>query len=348
VKISASVVYSKLQELSVSAESTGIIPVLSSTHCLKSMQELPGIVELTNSDSARRLIHWAEIGLFVKNIVCFENDRKGKLMRARATLSEFDGTTYSDHDLFVAEFERLFDICTSWLRRPIEDDFDKIQRVLLQCPKLVQEAYASYASDPKTVVDELNMSWSAFRVELQIVWKSAFDKLLLQEAFGLGDNFVSNVSSAAVVSYASKAQRPPTMQNQSLIVPKEPIQKSGFQDKTTQCTLCPSSFLFSIGQQEDYLKNGFENDPKRCNKCRGQQCHLFSSAEGCPYGANCKFLHTDPSSGDTPTGADSTADTAQPERRRKYPCRFFEAGRCEAGANCVFSHDKTDTARPKP
>ena len=53
VKISASVIYSKLQELSISAELTGIIPVLSSTHCLKSMQELPGIVELTNSDSTR-------------------------------------------------------------------------------------------------------------------------------------------------------------------------------------------------------------------------------------------------------------------------------------------------------
>ena len=95
----ASVIYSKLQELSVSAELTGTIPVLSSTHCLKSVQELPGIVELTNSDSARRLIHWAEIGKFIKNIVWFDNDRKGKLMKARATLSESDGTAYSDHDL---------------------------------------------------------------------------------------------------------------------------------------------------------------------------------------------------------------------------------------------------------
>ena len=187
------------------------------------------------------------------------------------------------------------------------DAFGAGRFFILQCPKLVQDAYASYASDPKTVIDELNMSWSAFRVELQIVWKSAFDKLLLQEAFGLGDRFVSNVSSATVVSYASKAQRPPTTHNQSLIVQKEAIQKSDFQDKTLQCSLCPSTFLFSIGQQEDYLKKGFENDPKRCNKCRGQECHLFSSAGGCPYGINCKFLHTDTSSGDAPAGADSAA-----------------------------------------
>ena len=58
VKISASVALSDLKNLSVSAESTGIIPVLSTESCLKSMQELPGIIELRNSDGARRLVHW--------------------------------------------------------------------------------------------------------------------------------------------------------------------------------------------------------------------------------------------------------------------------------------------------
>ena len=61
VKISAFVTLSDLKNLSVSAESTGVIPVLSTDNCLKSMQELPGIIELRNSDGARRLVHWAEI-----------------------------------------------------------------------------------------------------------------------------------------------------------------------------------------------------------------------------------------------------------------------------------------------
>ena len=92
VKNSASFALSDLRNLSVSVKSTGIIPVLSTENCLKSMQELPGIVELRNSDGARRLVHWAEIEKFVCSIACFENNRKGKLMEAKAKLGEFDGT----------------------------------------------------------------------------------------------------------------------------------------------------------------------------------------------------------------------------------------------------------------
>ena len=44
------------------------------------------------------------------------------------------------------------------------------------------------------------------------------------------------------------------------------------------------------------MKKGFENNPKRCAKCRGQVCDLFSSTGDCPYGVDCKFLH--PASGD--------------------------------------------------
>ena len=116
------------------------------------------------------------------------------------------------------------------------------------------------------------------------------------------------------------------------------IQKSEFQDMNIQCILCPSTFLFSVGQQEDYVKQGFENIPKRCANCRGQVCDMFSSTGDCPYGADCKFLH--PAADDNST-ADSPDKVDQPTRGRKmYPCRFFEAGRCDKGDNFMFSHDK--------
>ena len=44
-----------------------------------------------------------------------------------------------------------------------------------------------------------------------------------------------------------------------------------------QCILCPTTFLFSVGQQEDYVKKGFENIPKRWAKCRGQDWYLIYS-----------------------------------------------------------------------
>ena len=56
---------------------------------------------------------------------------------------------------------------------------------------MVQDAYVNYAPDQRNAIDELNMSWSEFRVELQIVWKSAFDKLLLHETLGLENRSAS-------------------------------------------------------------------------------------------------------------------------------------------------------------
>ena len=39
-------------------------------------------------------------------------------------------------------------------------------------------------------------------------------------------------------------------------------------DKTIVCKDCGSEFVFSVGEQEFYKEKGFENDPKRCPKCR--------------------------------------------------------------------------------
>ena len=105
--------------------------------------------------------------------------------------------------------------------------------------------------------------------------------------------------------------------------------------------VCATDFQFSSSQQMEYKKKGYENRPKRCPKCRGQVCNLFSTPEGCPYGDNCKFLHqaAAPDSGNDTT-AGSPLKAAQPAPRRKYPCHFFEAGRCDKGDSCPFSHDK--------
>lgn len=138
VKVAGSVRLEYLKPMSMKAAQDGIIHVLDVEHSLKKFQELPGIVELLHSGSADHKIHWSEIGKYVLNVACFERDKKSKLRAARADLDAFDGRGYSDYDLFVAEFSRLFDICTSWLKEPIEKDFDKIQRLLIQCIRKVR------------------------------------------------------------------------------------------------------------------------------------------------------------------------------------------------------------------
>ena len=40
------------------------------------------------------------------------------------------------------------------------------------------------------------------------------------------------------------------------------------EDKTLVCVDCGEEFVFTVGEQEFYKEKGFENDPKRCPKCR--------------------------------------------------------------------------------
>ena len=56
----------------------------------------------------------------------------------------------------------------------------------------------------------------------------------------------------------------------------------------------------------------------------------------CPYGDECNFDHPDPSQ-----------DGKNVKPRPKYPCRFFEAGRCQKGGDCAFSHEGTQEQKPE-
>ena len=41
-----------------------------------------------------------------------------------------------------------------------------------------------------------------------------------------------------------------------------------YDDKTLVCQECHEEFVFTAGEQEFYASRGFENEPKRCPKCR--------------------------------------------------------------------------------
>jgi hypothetical protein len=327
VKVAASVHYDKLQEMSSAAEVDGVIPVLGAEHKLKTLYELPGLKQIlsydTNDDS--RDVHWSAFSKFVCAIGCFVGDRKGKLEEARNKLNGFRGAEYTDHDLFISEFEKLFDVCTSWFRKPIENDFDKLQRVLRECPEAVKAQYIAYVTDPVRKVDELSTSWNEFCAIFQIVWKSAFDKLLLQRSMGIQMN--TQYAAKAVVHQMPQPRKSNDTQVTFPVSDTEP--DVSFQDKTIKCIVCPENFLFSVKQQISYKEKGFEHDPRRCPKCRGQICDIFKSTGSCPYGDDCKFLHS-------LEGAQGEQLTST--KKLKFPCKFFEAGRCERGDSCGFEH----------
>ena len=79
-------------------------------------------------------------------MVCHVKDVRIKLDVATAVLDEFCGEGMVD-----AEFNELFDVCSSWLGAEMEGDFKKIQRFLKKCPQSVQAEYAEYISPISTM-----------------------------------------------------------------------------------------------------------------------------------------------------------------------------------------------------
>jgi hypothetical protein len=71
----------------------------------------------------------------------------------------------------LANFNELFDACTSWFGKEIEVDYMKIQRFINSCPDLVKHEYADYISpkyDGKRT-DEMTMKWEDFDDIVHIV-----------------------------------------------------------------------------------------------------------------------------------------------------------------------------------
>lgn len=43
------------------------------------------------------------------------------------------------------------------------------------------------------------------------------------------------------------------------------------EDKTIVCKDCGKEFIFTIGEQEFYEQQGFNNEPVRCKECRDKR-----------------------------------------------------------------------------
>jgi len=149
VKIAAASSIEQLKDLvfTVNAKSNGEMPTLESKFKLMTLIELPGMVQLQNSNSLDKEEHWFQIGEFVSAVASYVGDRKSQLEIAKQNLNSFTGVEYNDCDLMLSDYETLWDICCDWFRGLIEIDFDKIQRLLQQCPLRVKAAYVAYMSE---------------------------------------------------------------------------------------------------------------------------------------------------------------------------------------------------------
>ena len=137
VKFAGSKPLRSLLKLIPTIEKSGAIPVIDESFKLLTLTELSGVRELLATDAPAGIEeHWLAIEEVVAAAVCYVKNTKAKLVVATKNLDDFCG--HVDLDEMLAQFEELFDICTSWLGSAIELDYKKIQRFLAKCPPMVQ------------------------------------------------------------------------------------------------------------------------------------------------------------------------------------------------------------------
>lgn len=337
IKFTASRTLDVLMDAVPLAEKSGIVPAVDSSFKLMKLTELPGIVQLlARSDPAGIEEHWSAIDSFVDAVIFFVSDKKLKLQEAERNLSVFDGTHYVDCSEMLADYNSLSDICMSWFGSEMKTDYDKIQSFLHRCPVIVQTQYARHVSTPinGVNVDEFRMEWAEFENTLHSVWFSAFTELQVQMQFGLNIQEQSQVQ----IRPSNSSQQVLQMQQ----VNRQPTQQSITGDIGIICVDCNSNFIWAVSQQEKHKKQGYENTPKRCAKCKGLICDSFKNTGECSYGDNCKYLHS--------KGPESPQDSQQapqigpaapvsPVKKHPYHCRFERVGTCLNGENCNFQHE---------
>ena len=136
------------------------------------MTELPGIAQLLKKVDQEEIDeHWKSIETTTESVVCCEKDAKGKLAAALKEMDDFNVAEYDDIDEMLANFNEVFDACTSCFGKEIEVDYVKIQRFINSCPGLIKHEYVDYISpkyDGKRT-DEMTMKWEDFDDIVHIV-----------------------------------------------------------------------------------------------------------------------------------------------------------------------------------
>jgi hypothetical protein len=262
-------------------DTRGILPVYESQMARLPVKQQRGIQEaIDHPESAARI--FCSISEFVVSFVCFDPDKKRKLTAAEAAYRAFSAENYDDFYLMMADEQSLFDVYTSWCARVLMDEYHRNQNLIQCCPVRVKRRWAAHIADKE--LDELEMSWSVFNVELLKVWTATVVEATLLADLKIG-------TAADPTGQIRKAPNPV----QALTVPGTPmlapVAPGTFTDAILKCCMCAVSFEFPATQQEKFKTLGFD-PPKRCRECRpARMCDQFAANGTCSFGDGCKYTH---------------------------------------------------------
>ena len=176
----------------------------------------------------------------------------------------------------------------------------------------------------------MEIEWDEFESLLFDCWAAA----MVKQQFD-NDLKISSVASMGLGCKAEVDEKAGVQTQRRVDMASSAMKEGDRIDKKKNCVKCGKDFMFTVKQQMRAEGSGRKLEPDWCHKCRGQVCDAFQKDGSCSFGEDCIFLH------EKAEGAEE-----QEAPRRKYPCRFFEAGRCDKGDSCPFSHDEKAKAGP--
>ena len=242
-------------------------------------------------------------------------------------LAELKGADCEDVEEMLAEFNRRFDACSSWLGSEVEVDYEKVQMFVGKCSSSVKIEYADFIS-PKyngEGVDEMTIEWGEFEELIRKVWKAAVMKSQIRDELGVGVD-AGTVPDVKKTKQTRKAPAAPKEESKPIAV--------GF--VKIDCVECKKKFSPSSLQIAKHEEQGMSL-PEKCPKCKGQVCNLFEADGVCPYGDECKFLHPDELKKEV--SADNQSAAAPTTKKHSYSCRYHRLGKCLSGDACLFQHE---------
>ena len=326
LKVAASLTHVERLNIMESVKGTGEIGTLSNEQVQMTLTELPGMVELRTGGVSDEMMSSFE--KLVMAHVQFDSDAAAKLRIAKQEYSDLNHNGYDDCEKLLFDENRAFENCTSWLGQDVLPVSERFENLVGKSTTGVRAAYVDFVSSPHSTESELSMmskDWIEYRQIYQKLWCSATSRSKLEP-----QPIKTDSENRSRMHYSSVSQR----QHNGSRAPLTDLPENQADMKCIdlKCVHCCGEFEFTVENQLYHQKMGYENEPKKCKRCKDKEktCNVFEQTGECPFGDQCRFGHS--------SGEGDGTSAALPGTIGK-PCRDFETGKCELQDKCPYRHE---------
>lgn len=334
ITIASALTHDERVAATLDAREKGRLPPVSDRYNKLSMRHQPGIKEMYDMGPQDEALAIESFGNLLLEYMCYDSQARHKLKIAESRYDAFDATSETDVEIAIGMYEKQYKVCDSYLNHDFKTPKDKIKNLLQNCPSAVRSAYATYVSDHKNGINELDLGYGAFLEVLRTVWTTASDTVTLQKDLNLPTNMQMtwNSGSNKSPSYTSTTQfQIARSRSQSQPSESQPLTQllESLKDIQLKCKGCGNDFTWTVQQQVVHHREQYDSLPLWGPCCKKKKpCFNFLNTGECSYGDNCQFSH-------------DQDEQLAPGSINK-PCKYHQWGTCTKGDKCPFLHPSID------